>query len=280
MQTEEKKPGPVKPRPPEKTGDPMGLFREIPELGYEEAARSCNAKAFVDIIESRRSVRVFLPEPIPPEVTRQCLELALLAPSSSNMQPWEFLWARSPAKKAALVEACLSQPGARTAQELIVCVAHRNAWKKHAPEMLETFDRGEKETGLKVPLSARLYYRKIVPLAYGQGFLSIVGAVKRAVFFFKGLFEPIPREPVSKADMRVWAVKSVSLACENLMLAFSAYGYDTCPMEGYDSSRLRKIFDLPGDSEVVMVISAGKRAPNGVYGPRIRFDSNRFIREV
>ena len=33
-------------------------------------------------------------------------------------------------KKEKLVEYCLNQPAARTAQELIVCVAKPNAWKK------------------------------------------------------------------------------------------------------------------------------------------------------
>jgi hypothetical protein len=29
-----------------------------------------------------------------------------------------------------------------------------------------------------------------------------------------------------------------------------------------------------------MVISAGKRAPGGIYGERIRFDAKRFIKKV
>ena len=29
-----------------------------------------------------------------------------------------------------------------------------------------------------------------------------------------------------------------------------------------------------------MVISAGKRAPNGIYGKRIRFDNNLFIKTI
>ena len=30
-----------------------------------------------------------------------------------------------------------------------------------------------------------------------------------------------------------------ALACENLMLALRAYGYDSCPMEGMDSKRIK-----------------------------------------
>jgi len=80
--------------------------------------------------------------------------------------------------------------------------------------------------------------------------------------------------------MRVWAVKSTALACQNLMMGFSAYGYDTCPMEGLDSKRVKKILGIKGKSEIVMAISAGKRAANGVYGPRIRMPKEQFIKIV
>ena len=98
--------------------------------------------------------------------------------------------------------------------------------------------------------------------------------------FIIGLFRVIPREPNSTADMRVWAHKSTALACQNLMLAFRAYGYDTCPMEGMDSKRVRKLLELPRKAEICMVISVGKRKPEGVYGPRIRFNREQFYHEV
>jgi len=64
------------------------------------------------------------------------------------------------------------------------------------------------------------------------------------------------------------------------MLSLRAYGYDSCPMEGYDSKLIKKILQLPEDAVVVMVISAGKRAIGGIYGPRIRYDENRFLKRV
>ena len=41
--------------------------------------------------------------------------------------------------------------------------------------------------------------------------------------------------------MKVWSQKTTALACQNFMLSMRAYGFDTCPMEGFDSSRLKKI---------------------------------------
>lgn len=47
-------------------------------------------QAFREVVESRRSVRRFTDTPIPDDVLADCLRLAMLAPNSSNLQPWEF----------------------------------------------------------------------------------------------------------------------------------------------------------------------------------------------
>jgi nitroreductase len=94
------------------------------------------------------------------------------------------------------------------------------------------------------------------------------------------MFRPVPREPMSRADMRVWAVKSTALACQNIMMGFSAFGYDTCPMEGLDSKRIKKILKLGRNTEVVMAISVGKRDNKGIYGPRIRMDKSKFLIKI
>jgi nitroreductase len=184
---------------------------------------------------------------------------------------------RDKEKKEKIVEACLSQPAAATAQELIVAVAHPQMWRTSRKLMLETFAN---QKDIKVPKSAISYYDKLVPLAYNQGFLGIFGRIKSCILFFRGIKKPTPRGPVSKQDMRVWAHKSTALACQQLMLAFRAHGYDTCPMEGMDENRVKKIINMPKNSEVCMIISAGKRASNGIYGPRIRFDEKLFIHEI
>ena len=80
--------------------------------------------------------------------------------------------------------------------------------------------------------------------------------------------------------MAIWAHKSTALACENLMLSLRAFGYDSCPMEGMDSKRIKNLLGLTSPAEISMVISAGKRAENGVYGKQFRFNKNYFIHEI
>ncbi len=255
------------------------IFVKIPEIGHQEIAPATDPKAFESIIEARRSVRVYDSTPVPEAVMREVLHWALLAPNSSNLQCWEFYWVRDPQKKQQLAQFCFNQPAARTAQELVVAVARPSHWKKHARQMVEIF-RDEEKTGRKIPAAALAYYQKLAPFVYTQGPLSLLGHMKKVLYFFRGLTQVTPREPTSHGEMQVWAAKSCALACAQFMLGMSAHGFDTCPMEGFDSKRVKKLLQLNRHDDITMVISVGKRAPNGVYGPRVRFPATQFIKEV
>ena len=45
----------------------------------------------MEAIQSRKSIRAFLPDPVPKEVLHRVLEAAVRAPSTDNTQPWEFI---------------------------------------------------------------------------------------------------------------------------------------------------------------------------------------------
>ena len=251
------------------------IFNQIPELKHVEEIKPVSVDFFDNTVHNRRSVRVYTDEKVPEAVMQQVLDWGLLAANSSNLQCWRFYWVKNPEKKKNLVAALMNQPAARTAQELIVAVAQLDGWKETRKQMLKEFEKHS-----DVPASALVYYGKLVPFAYTQGPFSIIGWGKRIFMTIAGLFQPIPREPKSHSDMRVWGAKSTALACQNIMMGFSAHGFDTCPMEGFDSSRVKKILNLDRNAEVTMVISVGKRAKNGVYGPRIRMPRDQFIKIV
>ncbi len=255
------------------------ILSVAPKVNYEEKTLPVSWDAFENILTNRRSVRVYENTPVPDEVVEKCLKAALLAPNSSNLQCWEFYWLHSEEAKKEAAKICLSQPAATTAPVLIACVARTKTWRKNRDRMLKQFEVAE-ASGTQIPNSAKAYYQKLVPFFYSMGPLGVWGFIKKIIFFLRGLKEPTPREPTSEAGMKLWAVKSTALACQNLMMAFSAAGYDSCPMEGYDSARLKKFLKLGSDAVPVMLISAGKRARGGIYGPRFRFPSEEFIKKV
>lgn len=251
-----------------------GYDYKVKKRYHEPAPSSINSEEFKQIVESRRSVRKFTDKKIPKEVLDACIDMALLAPSSCNLQPWEFHVVQSTEKKKLLVEACMSQNAATTAAELIVVVARTKSWPKIAKLNIEDWPQDP------IPKHWKEFYTKGVQFTYWQGPFYSLGPIKKALSAVAGLFRPMPRGPFTKADMRVWATKSVALAAENLMLAFRAYGFDSCPMEGMDETRVRKLLELPKDAEVVMVVGAGERANDGVYFPRVKFDRKNFVRYV
>lgn len=242
---------------------------------YHEEAPAVNSEEFVKVVESRRSIRRYTEEPIPESVVRECLRLAMLAPMSSNLHAAELYWVRDANKKKLLAQYCLGQPAATTAQELIVCVARTDTWRRNAKWMAKVLK--EKATATKSTIA---YYEKLVPFVYSVGPFGILAPIKWLLFNITGIFRPMVRDPLGKSGLEKWAIKSTSLLCQNLMLSFRALNFDSCPMEGFDEVRIKKLLRLPRGAHVVMVVSAGKRAKGGVYGPQVRLDPKHFIFEV
>ena len=240
---------------------------------HEPAPKQVDIEAFRRVVSGRRSVRKFTARPIPREVLDDCIDLAMLAPCSSGLQPWEFYIVRSAAKKATLVKACMSQLAAKTAAELIVCVARTDRVHDFARKMLKEWPMPD------VPPLVQRYYQ-LIPYFYAPGPLNAFAMVKKAAIAAGGVVAPVPRGPYTKAEVELWAAKSTALACENLVLALRAHGYDSCMMEGYDEVRVTRLLKLPAGAFPIMVIGAGERAEDGVFWPQVRFDRTLFVHEV
>lgn len=249
------------------------IFETKEDFGYREQRGEPNLSEFHTVLKGRRSVRIFSKEKMPENIVESILDDGMLAPNSSNLQPWEFYWVRDGARKEKLAEICFNQNGAKTASDLIVCIARTDTWKKNAKDLLN--EMGKKE---KLPKTVTSYYKKIVPYAYGM--VGVLSPFKWVLITFLGLFKLVPREPIWSSQMKTWAVKTTALACENIMLSARAHGYDSLPMEGYDGKKLKSFLGLSKHQHLVMVIALGKAAENGIYGPQIRLDKEKFIRKL
>ena len=91
---------------------------------------------FEEIIHHRRSVRHYKDLSIDPEKVKHCIQLATLAPNSSNMQLWEFYHITSPETLKELSVACLNQESATTAQQMVVFVTRQDFYRKRANKMM------------------------------------------------------------------------------------------------------------------------------------------------
>jgi len=232
-----------------------------------------NTTSLINALNYRRSVRVYdADKKIDSEIVKKCIQQATLAPNSSNMQLWEFHHITSKEILKNLAEACLGQSAATTATEMVVVVVRKDLWKQrtktHINYLTKLFGVKPSNEYSKREKFALNYYKKIMPFAYGE-FFGIYGYIKYAISWLTGIFRPTYRQ-LRKSDMRVVAHKSAGLAAQTFMLSMAAENYDTCPMEGFDSLRVKKALQLPTKSQVNMVISCGIRKPEGVYGERFR----------
>ena len=238
-----------------------------------------------EVLSYRRSVRAYDKEKrIDPERVKHCLELATLAPNSSNMQLWEFYHITQPGLLTKVSRACLDQKSTATASQVVIFVVRRDAYRKHARFVLD-FERGNihhnspKERQTKRIKDRELYYGILMPFVYAR-FFGILGLFRKLLANVISIFRPMMLE-VSENDMRVVAHKSCALAAQTFMIAMANEGYDTCPLEGLDSRRLKSALKLPHGVEINMVIPCGIRDGNkGIWGERCRLPFDEVYRKI
>ena len=240
-------------------------------------------KTVSEAIAYRRSCRVYKEEPIDTNKVKQCIENAVLAPTSSNLQLWEFYHVTNKDVIKKLAVACFNQNAAKTAQQLVVVIARKDLWRQRCKANIDflnkAFDKPDLEKRLQKRKKMALnYYQKLMPLTYFD-FLGIFGMLKFLAFQVVGLFRPIYRQ-ARLSDMRIVAHKSAGLAAQNFMTSMAAIGYDTCPMEGSDTLRVKHILKIPKSAEINMIISCGIRDDKGIYGPRFRVPFETVYKEI
>ena len=236
-----------------------------------------------EIINYRRSIRLYKKLPIDAEKVKYCMELSTLAPNSSNMQLWEFYHVINPEILKKLSIACLNQQSAATAQQMVVFVTRQDLYKKRAKKMMELETQNvlknspilKQEKRIK---NWKMYYGRIMPFLYMR-FFGVWGIIRKILVNIVGIFRPIIYQ-VSENDMRVVVHKTCALAAQTFMLAMASEHFDTCPMEGFDSRKVKSILKLPYGAEINMILSCGIREEMGVWGDRMRVPFNEIYRQV
>lgn len=240
---------------------------------------------FEEILNHRRSVRNYAPDKeLDTEKVKHCIELATLAPNSSNMQLHEFYHITNPEIIKRLAVACLNQSAVSTAKQLVIFVTRQDLYKKRAKEVLN-FEIGNIQRNSPPERQAKRikdrekYYDIVMPFLYSR-FFGLLGLFRKIIASIASVFTPMVTN-VSESDMRVVVHKSCGLAAQTFMLAMANEDYDTCPLEGFDSRRVKKILDLPYRSEINMIVSCGIRNGNkSIWGERFRVPFDEIYQEV
>ena len=229
------------------------------------------AEVFDKIVQERRAIRKYdETKAIPSEVVERSLKRAVLSPSSSNMQLYEFYRIRKKEDLQRLSKYCMGQGAATTASEMVIAVVRTDKYReraRHNHTHLAEIWKGKNDKRFR---RVDNYYRRLMPLYYFTDPFGLVGLLKKIFIFFVGLRRPVVRE-VGKTDIRVSGHKSLALAVQTFMLSIQAEGYGSCPMEGIDSKRIKKWLKLPRRAQINMVISVGSpKMPEAIYNERLR----------
>ncbi len=196
-----------------------------------------------EAVETRRAVKHYDPEHAISDVEfNQLMSLALLSPTSFNIQNWRFVRVCDPALRRQLREAAWNQAQVTDASVLLVLCADLKSWEKEPQR----------------------YWRNAPPEF--QNF--ILPAIDN---FYRD------REQVQRDE----AMRSCGIAAQTLMLAARTLGYDSCPMIGFDPDAVAKLIRLPGDHVVAMMLAIGKAtAPANPRGGQLPLEEvlliNRF----
>lgn len=179
-----------------------------------------------EIIKTRRSPNNFVEDnPIPKEDFDKIFDLLRLAPSCFNLQHAHYLIITEPERKEALREAAFNQYKVHTASAAILVLGARDAYK-HAENIYSGM--------LSLGIYKDFEYNKM---------LSDITS----------LYES--RGPEFQEEE---AVRNASLSAMMFMLLAKEYGWDVCPMIGFETDKVIDLFHIPENLKPVMLLTMGK----------------------
>ncbi|MEK4538301.1 nitroreductase family protein [Peribacillus sp. FSL K6-1552] len=196
---------------------------------------------FITIAKERRSVRQYDAEYVmTEEEIREILDIAIQAPSSSNLQPWRFLVIQDKQTQQELLPIAHNQQQIVDASAVIAVLADIEGYKNAERIYGELVNKGIMKNEIKEPYVASIMHN------YGN--FSAEKALSVAMI-------------------------DGGLVSMQIMLAAKAKGYDTVPMGGFDENKFVDAFNVPENFKPVMLISLGKGMKAGFEKVRLPLDT-------
>ena len=192
-------------------------------------------------IRSRRSVRAFLPTPVPEETIREILESAARAPSGTNTQPWRVYVLRGAAKDA------LSQRISAAYNDPEEAAKHKQEYAYYPTKWTSPFIERRRKIGWD------LY--GLLGIQKGEKAKMHAQHSRNYKFFGRpvGLMFAIDRV----LEKGSWLDYGMFL--QNIMVAARGRGLDTCPQAAFTPFHriIREYLKMPENETFVCGMSMG-----------------------
>jgi len=174
-----------------------------------------------DAIKKRRSVKHYDPNyEFSDKEIEKLMSLAVLSPTSFNMQNWRFVIIKDSEIRKKIRSASWDQAQVTDSSLFLIICADLKSWKKN-PER----------------------YWKNVPKEAQDFLVSAMGP------FYEG------KEQLQRDE----AMRSCGIAAQTIMLSAKSMGYDSNPMIGFDPQKIAEIINLPDDHIISMMMAIGKQ---------------------
>ncbi|MEV0192696.1 nitroreductase family protein [Kitasatospora purpeofusca] len=159
------------------------------------------------------------------------LDLAVEAPTSWNLQDRSIVVVSDEVARAGLARATGGQPQPTEAPVVLVFVAEPQAWREDRSDV----HRQARENG-----------------AWSEEFVEMFSAASQE------FQEDLERRGL----LREYAVKDAVIAASFVMLAATAMGLATSPMNGWDEEQVKKVIGIDGreDLAIALLVSVGHPA--------------------
>ena len=174
-----------------------------------------------DAVKERRSIKHYDPNhTLTDEEIEKLMSLAVLSPTSFNIQNWRFVLVKDPKIRKKIRFASWDQAQVTDSSLLLVICADLKSWKKNPEQYWR--DAPKESQDFLVPAMGEFYEGK----------------------------EQLQRDE---------AMRSCGIAAQTLMLVAKSMGYDSNPMIGFDPQKVAEIINLPDEHVISMLMVIGKQ---------------------
>ncbi len=203
----------------------------------------------------RRAARHFRPEPVPHALLLEVLDQVRLTPSGWNLQPVHFVLVTDPQVKRRLRRACLGQAQVEEAAATVVFLSDLHPHRGRLEAILSSDLRAG-------TIDARYasYSGRIIRLLFEGGPFGLWGWIKAGVLGCLRLLRPVPAPSLTPRQRQAWSLRQAAMAAQSFLLLAASRGLDTCPMEGFDPTRVRRELGIPRRYLVALAVTVGKGA--------------------
>lgn len=201
----------------------------------------------IQAIKQRRSINFFeAGKEVSDGKLKELFEIANLAPSSFNLQPWKVIVVREAGRKKVLRKCAFNQPKVEDASAVLIIIADPAAVEENKERVFKSWQ----ELGYMKPETRDIY----------DGMMKNLYGISNSL------------------ERKLFAVKNSVLFAMNLMLVAKGLGFDTHPMDGFDEDCIKKEFNIPADKIVPMIMAVGNLKLGIKLLPRtFRRDIGEFI---